>query len=69
MLGRRPLVREAGKLRQLPAGDSMYGVPNVRLYLTGAVLQRIALDINGELPIKLNNASMTAVPVVSVFNG
>ena len=67
MTARRPIVSAGGRRRQLPPGDTLHGVPCMRVRLANAARAYIPLDANGELPILLADASFDATPVVGVL--
>jgi hypothetical protein len=66
MTVRRPLVRRNGRVEQLPAGDTLAGVPAVRLRMSSGTIARVPLDINGELPVVMASGLLDAVPVIRV---
>lgn len=65
----RPLLRSAGRTRLWRPGESMAGVPTVRVWLRDGALGRIPLDENGEVTLGLADGSKIAIPVCGVFNG
>lgn len=69
MTAHRPLVRSGGKTTQLPAGDSLLGVPTYIPAITqaGAIL-RLELSLtNYTLPV-VNQAGST-LSIAVVING
>lgn len=65
MASRRPLVNEGGYHRELPAGDSLLGVPvSVPVLLNSGSLTRIAVTSNNTLPVLLSTGASSSIPVV-----
>ena len=61
----RPLVRIGGRTEQLPAGDTLQGVPvYLRAYQAGGAMLRLALSINYSLPVALAGGGSLNVQVV-----
>lgn len=68
MAARRPLVRSGGKDTQLPAGDSIAGMPiYMRAYTQAGSALRLSLDINYALSAYKQDGS--ALKVQAVLNG
>lgn len=64
MANRRPLVTSGGKIRQLPAGDTLLGVPaKIPVLLNDAIGTYINLAADSTLPILLNTGSTYNLPV------
>lgn len=62
---RRPIVRKSGRDEQLPAGDSVAGLPiYLRAYQQSGTAVRLNLDINYALPVTLAGGSVLNVQVV-----
>lgn len=66
MAARSPIVRKGGRLQQLPAGDTLSGLPRMRVYLAGGDRSYIPLDENGELPIQLADGTPESLPMIGV---
>ena len=65
MTARRPPVRAAGRVRQLPPGDTLLGVPvYLPAYQAGGAMLRLALNINYSLPVALAGGGSLNVQVV-----
>lgn len=76
MTVRRPLVREGGRTRQLAEGEKIPasaveggGAGTVRIVSGDGVVHRLALDMNGELPVTLSDGSESSVPTQGVVYG
>jgi hypothetical protein len=64
MAARRPVVVVTGKFRQLPAGDTLLGVPaKVMVILNGGTTSFINLSVNSTLPLLLNGGTSYNLPV------
>lgn len=69
MAARRPIVRTGGRDQQLPAGDTLVGVPRVRVFTASTERAYMPLDENGELPVELADGSPESIPVIGVTYG
>lgn len=66
MAVRRPMVRIAGRLRQLPESDTLAGVPMaVPFFLSAGTREDIPLTTDGELPFWLSDGTPANIPVVT----
>ncbi len=66
MSARRPMVRVAGRLQQLPEGDSLAGIPAaVPFVLSDGTREDIPLTTDGELPFWLSDGTPANIPVVT----
>lgn len=64
MAARRPIVRTGGRDQQLPAGDTLLGVPAyMPAYKESGVLLRLALNLNYSLPAKLAGGGTLSIQV------
>lgn len=64
MAQRRPVCVVSGKERQLPAGDTLAGVPaKVMVILNGGTTSFINLSVNSTLPLLLNGGTTYNLPV------
>lgn len=66
MAARRPIVRNGGRDQQLPAGDTLLGVPAyMPAYQANGALLRLALNLNNySLPAQLAGGGMLSIQVV-----
>lgn len=65
MAARRPIVRTGGRDQQLPAGDTLLGVPAyMPAYQANGALLRLALNLNYSLPAQLAGGGVLSVQVV-----
>lgn len=65
MVARRPIVRTGGRDEQLPAGDTLLGVPAyMPAYQANGALLRLALNLNYSLPAQLAGGGMLSIQVV-----
>lgn len=65
MAARRPIVRTGGSDQQLPAGDTLLGVPAyMPAYQANGALLRLALNLNYSLPAQLAGGGTLSVQVV-----
>lgn len=65
---RRPIVRKSGRDEQLPAGDSVAGLPiYLRAYQQSGTAVRLNLDINYALPAYTQAG--TGLTIQVVLNG
>ena len=65
MVARRSLVRVQGKVRQLPPGDTLQGVPAyLPAYQAGGAMLRLALNLDYSLPVTLAGGGVLNVQVV-----
>ncbi|BAO58557.1 hypothetical protein [Pseudomonas phage KPP25] len=66
MAARRPLVHGSGFPRELPAGDTLLGVPlGVLVYMRAGGTLRVSLNNNQMLPVALAAGGSLSVPVVT----
>lgn len=66
MAARRPIVSRNGRRQQLPAGDTLLGVPAyMPAYQASGALLRLALNLNNySLPAQLAVGGMLSIQVV-----
>lgn len=65
MAARRPIVRTGGRDEQLPAGDTLLGVPAyMPAYQANGALLRLALNLNYSLPAQMAGGGMLSIQVV-----
>lgn len=68
MAARRPIVSKGGRRQQLPAGDTLLGVPAyMPAYQASGTLLRLALNLNYSLTAY--NQAGTALTIQVVING
>lgn len=62
---RRPLVRRAGRTEQLPAGDTVAGIPvSLPAFQAGGLLLRMVLTVDYSLPVLTATGTTLKVPVI-----
>jgi hypothetical protein len=65
MAARRPIVSSGGRRQQLPAGDTLLGVPAyMPAYQANGALLRLALNLNYSLPAQLAGGGALSIQVV-----
>lgn len=65
MAARRPIVSDAGRRRQLPAGDTLAGVPAyLPAYQAGGALLKLALNLDYSLTAYQAGGSTLTIQVV-----
>lgn len=65
MVARRPIVSVDGRRRQLPAGDTLLGVPAyMPAYHANGALLRLALNLNYSLPAQVAGGGTLSIQVV-----
>ena len=65
MTARRPIVSVGGRRRQLPAGDTLQGVPAyLPAYQANGAMLRLALNLDYSLPVALAGGGSLNVQVV-----
>jgi len=70
MAARRPIVIVNGKLRQLPAGDTLAApVGELSVVLADAEMTYLPLDARGEIPIQLADGSLSSLPTIGGLYG
>lgn len=63
---RRPLVRTGGRTEQLPAGDTIAGVPvAMPAYTAAGMMLRLSLNTNYALPVQLAAGGSLNVQVIT----
>lgn len=65
MTARRPIVSAGGRRRQLPAGDTLQGVPAyLPAFQSAGTMLRLALNLDYSLPVALAGGGSLNVQVV-----
>lgn len=68
MAARRPIVSDGGRRKQLPAGDTLLGVPAyLPAYTQGGALLKLALNLDYSLTAY--NQAGTGLSIQVVING
>lgn len=67
MAARRPIVSSGGRRRQLPAGDSLLGVPAyLPAYQQSGTMLKLALNLDYSLPaIQAGGATLSVQVVIN----